>query len=385
MTAIRVVIQQPNLPKYRLAIYQALAARPGIELTMAYGAETGERISRASGFAAHIVPMRAFNVAGHMFRWHWPQWHYADRRLADVLVLSWDVHYLTLLPALLRARYNGVGTILWGHGYSKTETPLRFKARSSVIGLADALMFYNHRGASAFLNQGWDARRAFVALNSLDQTPIAAARQHWLDRPGELAAFRSRHDIDQGPVLLFCARLHPARRLELLVDAAAILRESFANLKVILIGDGPAEAPLRKQIASLGIEKQIRFQGAIYDELELAPWFLSADAFCFPSFIGLSVLHAMGYGLPVITCDQIQAQGPEIEALTPGENGLFYRAGDAGSLAEVLRGYLSDGEARKRMAANALATVQERFSVGRMVDQMEAAVRYAYGRSGGGH
>ena len=39
--------------------------------------------------------------------------------------------------------------------------------------------------------------------------------------------------------------------------------------------------------------------GSIYDEIELAPWFLTADAFVYPENIGLSILHAFGYGLPV--------------------------------------------------------------------------------------
>ena len=62
------------------------------------------------------------------------------------------------------------------------------------------------------------------------------------------------------------------------------------------------ELPALQSIAEeLDVEQYVRWLGSIYDEAQLAPWFLTADAFVYPGAIGLSVLHAMGYGLPVVT------------------------------------------------------------------------------------
>ena len=119
--------------------------------------------------------------------------------------------------------------------------------------------------------------------------------------------------------------------------------------------------------------------GPIYDQMQLAPWFLNAEVFCYPQNIGLSLLHAFGYGLPVVTADRVEAQNPEIAALEHGKNGLTYAHGDADALAAALRQLLDQAPLRQEMSGRAEQTVREDFTIERMVDGMEAAVRYCHG------
>jgi len=270
---------------------------------------------------------------------------------------------------------------VWGHGLSKRESALRSVPRRAAAQLADAALFYTRGAADRWVGQWrWDPRRVFVAPNSLDQGPIQAARRHWLDRPGELAEFRRRHGLEKGPVVLFVARLDAGRRVDLLLEAAVRMRPAYPGLRIVVIGAGPAEDDLRAQAQRLGLSESVHFAGAIYDEMQLAPWFLSATAMCFPANIGLSLLHAFGYGLPVVTSDRRQAHGPEIEALRDGGNGLLCGDGDAGSLAEALRRIADDPALRQRLSGEALRTVDEQYTLGNMVDGLEAAIRFAAGR-----
>ncbi|MCC7351647.1 MAG: glycosyltransferase family 4 protein [Phycisphaerales bacterium] len=372
---IRVVIQQPALPKYRVPVFAELARRPRLEIQLMYA--QGEELPNvaAEGFRAQSVPMSQRMIGGRPLLWHQPQWDHATKTSCDVLVLSWNLHYASLIPALLRARANGVATILWGHGYSKTESAWRSWPRRKVTELATALLFYNHTAARQFVEMGWDPKRIFVALNALDQTPIQAARRHWLDRPEELARFRRENRLDSGPVILFVSRFDPANRLDLLLHAAEQLRARYPRLKLVLIGKGPDEAPLRALSISLGLADRAHFMGAIYDEMKLAPFFLSADLFCYPANIGLSILHAFGYGLPVVTSDRIESQNPEIEALRDGGNGLLYADGDIDALAAALQRVLDDSALRQNISAGAIQTVTEQFTLENMVDGFEAAVR----------
>jgi glycosyltransferase involved in cell wall biosynthesis len=246
-----------------------------------------------------------------------------------------------------------------------------------VARLATALVFYNRATAAAYVREGWDARRVFVALNALDQAPIRAAREDWLSRPDDLAAFRRAHRLDDGgPTALFVSRLDADNRVDLLLQAAARLRARHPRLNVVIVGKGPDQPNLERLAADLGLADRAHFTGAIYDEARLAPWFLSADVFCYPTNIGLSILHAFGYGLPVVTDAATAAQNPEIEALRDGENGLLYPHGDAGGLAAALDGLFSDRERARRMGREALRTAAEEFTLGRMVDGFEAAARY---------
>ncbi|TVQ51021.1 MAG: glycosyltransferase family 1 protein [Phycisphaerales bacterium] len=375
---IRVIIQQYNLFRYRIPVYQELTKRPGIELKVLY-ANTGQTgMAEPDRFDATITPTRTLRLGRHTFFWHSAQWKSVSPKVADVVILSWDLHYLSLLPSLLKARLRGVPTILWGHGYSKNERGWRRTMRNAVARLATAVLFYEDVTAQRFIDEGWPKDRVHVALNSLDLKPIQAARESWTATPDRLDAFKRQHGLEEGPVILFVSRFREDNRTDMLIEAASRLREDFPSLRVVLIGDGPDRERLVSFARDGGVEKHVVFAGAIFDEQEIAPWFLSSDVFCYPVNIGLSILHAFGYGIPVVTSDRREAQNPEIIALESGVNGMVYEHGKIDSMVEVLRNLLAHPDRCAEMGREARRTVEERFNTESMVDGMEGAIRYAY-------
>ena len=53
--------------------------------------------------------------------------------------------------------------------------------------------------------------------------------------------------------------------------------------------------------------------------------------------VGLTAMHSLAYGTPVITHDDEMFQSPEWEIILPGSNGGFFRRGDARDLARAIR------------------------------------------------
>lgn len=377
MRDIRLVIQQLSLRRYRIPVYQELAKREGIRLKVVYGTEGETGMVAPDGFDGVCEPARRIKVGRHVMLWHGAQWRYASRRKCDVLILSWDLHYILLLPSLIKAKLFGIPTVLWGHGYSKQEKGWRQWLRDRVARLAGAILLYNHTAAKQFIERGWKPDRVFVALNSLDQEPIQRARQYWLDHPDQLAQFRQENGLGDGPVALFVSRLLPENRLDLLLHAALTLGREFPDLRVVIVGTGPDEPRLKQLAQELGVADISRFTGAIFDEEQLAPWFLSASVLAYPTNMGLSVLHSFGYGLPVVTTNRPTAHGPEIESLETGYNGLLYADGDADQFTQTLAQIFRDPQLREQLSRNALETIKTRFNIQSMVDGMESAVRYA--------
>lgn len=379
---IRLIIQQPSLAKYRVPVFRELAKYPDIDLKLLYGARPDLPNVEPDGFDAEPVFLWQKSLRGQYVFWHSAQWNSASLKNADVLMLTWNPRYLSLVPTLLKAKAMGVPTILWGHGYSKTENLMRSKLRNSVARLATALMFYNQTAANSYLNAGFDSRSIFVARNSLDQEPIRQAKIFWDSNPDKLDAFRREQNLGSGPSILFVSRLEQANRLDLLVEAVVFLVDEFPKLQVNIVGKGAEEqARLLALAHDRGVSNRLRFVGPIYDETALAPWFLASNVFCYPANIGLSILHAFGYGLPVVTSNDIGSQNPEIEALNPGENGLLYDHLNAKSLADSLRTIFLNHELAQRMSLEAVRTVNEEFSLENMVAGMAAAVRHCAGRS----
>jgi glycosyltransferase involved in cell wall biosynthesis len=376
---IRVTIVQPSLAKYRVPVFRELAARPGIDLQVVYGVNPGIPNVEADGFRTIPLPRWHRRIAGSLVMAQRAEWSYCTRKHSDVVVLRWSPRSLTQPPALLRARRQGVGTVLWGHGYSKQDRGWWRSARNWLADQASAILFYEPETRAAYIDKGWNGDRLFVALNSLEHRDIERSRKWWLEHPEELATFRRQHGLNNGPVILFVSRHQPANRVDLLIEATARIRQSVPELKTVIIGSGEPERGRLLSIAQREkISDRIVFVDGIYDEMKLAPWFMSSSIYCYPANIGLSLIHALWYGLPAVTSNNRELQNPEIVALKHNINGMTYEHGSVESLTVTLNTLLSNDLLRARMSQAARHTVENGFTISHMVDGMEAAIRFAH-------
>lgn len=375
-------MQQLALPKYRVPIFRALAERPGIDFKLVYSTYPGLPNVEPVGFKAELRPLKMWRFRRQEFLWHAGQWDFVSRKHADVVILSWSTRYLSLIPGLIRARLCGIPAIVWGHGYSKHERGWAFFARKWVARLAKAVVFYGNTAAERFVESGFDRSRVFVALNSLDQSAISASRDYWLSHPDELREFQRENGLEGRDCVIFVSRLDPDNRVPLLVEAADQLRKRLPSALVLIVGSGLDMDLLKRMVDEKGLHDHVRLLGSIYDERKVGAYYCSSKVFCYPRNIGLSILHALGYGLPIVTGDDIPSHNPEIEAFRDGENGLFYKDGDATSLASTLEKVLTDEPLRASLAAEARRTVEEKFSLEKMVDGFEAAIRHCVDRKG---
>lgn len=379
---IRVSIVQPALPAYRTPVFRELAARDGLSIRLYFGEQPNLSNAEPTGFAATPIRTRTVRFKGQSVLFQPQLLSLATAKRSDVLVAPWNTRSVLLGPALDRARRGGVGTVVWGHGFSKRESPRRLAMRDRLACKADAVAFYNNAGADAFRarNPGYLERGGgvFVAINSLDQREIQIAREECLNRPDELGRFRGDHALpDGGPVAIFVSRLLEENRVDLLLGATALIPE----LTTVVIGKGPDKQRLEGIARTLGIADRVRFPGPIYGEPNIAPWYLSSQVFVYPVNIGLSAMHALGYGVPIVTSDDIASHNPEIEAVEDGVNALLYKDGDVEAMAAAIRVLTGDRERHAAYSEAARQTVIERFNVPKMVDGLEAAIRHAHTRA----
>jgi glycosyltransferase involved in cell wall biosynthesis len=147
------------------------------------------------------------------------------------------------------------------------------------------------------------------------------------------------------------------------------------------VGTGEDLERLQRIAANLGIERNVSWLGEIYDEERLAPWFLKACCLLYPGAIGLTLLHAFAYGLPVVTHSSRRLHGPEIAALVDGENGLLFEKGNVEDLCSKVRGACDDAGRRRRLSECAFRTVREQYSMTAMIARFRTAVDEASRRS----
>lgn len=174
------------------------------------------------------------------------------------------------------------------------------------------------------------------------------------------------------PVMLCVGRLAKEKNLPLLVRAYAQVKLIRPDVKLVLVGDGPARAELQA-----GVPDAI-FTGTLNRE-QLARHYASADIFGFPSqteTFGNVVLEAMASGLAVVAFDYAAAA----ENIRHGQTGLLAAMDDAESFVQHLVTLTQDGPLLERVRLAARAAVQD-CSWQAIVEQIESVMKQAIARS----
>ena len=188
----------------------------------------------------------------------------------------------------------------------------------SWLKQASSVQAISTRIARELERQGFSSRRIVVLPNAVDTTRF---RPHRTRAPG--APFTA----------VYVGRLVPEKELGTLLDAWALAFRERANTRLVLVGGGPLEQPLRDQAERLGIAAQLTFAGH-RDRVEDV--LAEADIGVLPSRIeGLSnaLLEFMAAGLPPVAS---RISGSE-DFVAPGRNGWLFRVADVAALAACLR------------------------------------------------
>ncbi|MGH8645277.1 MAG: glycosyltransferase family 4 protein [Gammaproteobacteria bacterium] len=361
---------QPAVPHYRAPLFDRLGSEPGIELTVFAGATKGGLKQAAAGTQYRYVhaPVRELQLGRLDLRFQRKQLAETWRKAFDLVILPWDAHYLSLGLAIIKGRLNGVPVVLWGHGYSKMPRRIADWLRNAYGTAADGVIVYSKTVAEILVERwGFKKERVFVAQNAIDQAPIKNATSYWTHAPKELASFQEKWSIVPNKTAIFVSRLESGNEVSMLLHALRLARQHDPAIKLVIVGDGREKSRLQTLATELGESNSVLFTGAIYDEHQLAPWMLSACLFCYPANIGLSLMHAFGYGLPVVTSNNVAQHGPEIEALVHGVNGLFYAQGDVNDMVDKWLRIMNDETLRKDLSAKVLYEVEHQYTIDKMV------------------
>lgn len=239
---------------------------------------------------------------------------------ADVLVLLGNMYVISMWFAVWLARRRGISVLFWGHGLYGREGLLKRWLRVQFLALADCNLVYGEYARGLLIQNGVEPRRIRVVYNSLDHARQLVLRDTMV-QPSFIPA-RGWFKDASVPLLLFVGRMASRKRLDLLIDAVRSLRDKGQIYNLLLIGDGAETEPLRKLANDL--KGQVHFYGSCYDEEELGRLIANADLYVSPGNVGLAAIHALTYGTPVCTHDNITKQGPEVEAIVNGRTGVLF-------------------------------------------------------------
>lgn len=171
---------------------------------------------------------------------------------------------------------------------------------------------------------------------------------------GDARRFRSAHGLPEDrPLLLFVGRVAHEKNVPFLFDALERVLRRRPEAILLVAGEGPALADLRREAAERGLAKSVRFVGYLRRDGELADCYAAATLFVFASRTetqGLVLLEAMATGTPVVALSEMGTKdvlGPGLGCVTPPD--------DAQDFADAIVTLLDSPQVRRKLSEEATA------------------------------
>ena len=247
----------------------------------------------------------------------------------------------------------------WSHGWYGKESRAERFVKKCLFKLPNGGIFlYGNYARSLMIKEGFKPDKLFVIHNSLAYDEQVATRRQLTVKPIFQEHFKNNY-----PNLYFVGRLTPVKKLDMILRAMAILAEKGYHYNLTLIGGGEKREELEALSKQLGLEKNVWFYGPCYDEKVLGELIFNADLCVSPGNVGLTAMHTMVFGTPVISHDDFPHQMPEFESIREGETGTFFKHDDVNSLAEnIFNWFDKKRDKREEVRAACMKEIDENWT-----------------------
>ena len=276
---------------------------------------------------------------------------YVVKGLLSLLKKDYDVYFvlgatrnLSLFFFCLWKRifYPKKRIYFWTHGYYGKEKRMELLLwKRPLFKLPDGIFPYSKYSKELMVADGLNSEIIHPIHNSLAYEEQLQLR----NSIGPSSVFGS-HFGNTNPVLVMIGRLNLRKHLDMLFYAVSLLKQKGESYNIVLIGDGEDRQALEKLVDERGLEKETWFYGACYDEKKNAELLYNSDLCVVPGDIGLTAIHSLMFGTPAISHNCFKYQGPEFEAIKPGETGDFYEYGSVESLSNVISKWFKEHKDR---------------------------------------
>lgn len=246
-------------------------------------------------------------------------------------------------------------TFLWTHGWYGREEGSNKAFKKYFYKLTDGLLLYSNYAKELLIKEGFDKNKLTPIYNSLDYDKHLALRSLLKGT----SIFRN-YFKNNNPTLIYVGRVQKSKRIDLILEAIKILDKKGIKLNFLIVGDNiDADISIKKARDN----PNIWIYGSCYDENKLAELFFNSAVCVSPGKVGLTAIHSMSFGTPVITNDNLSIQGPEFEAIIEGETGSFFEEDNVADLADKIITFINISlDMRKSIRDSCFKIIDERYN-----------------------
>lgn len=320
--------------------------------------------SKLNGYRGELKTIRV-----RSFRWQFGISRFFFKNY-DSYIITGDSSYLSYWLLLLNCILRRKKIYMWTHGRIDSSRGGNFMSKTFYSKATGGLLLYGNYYRDILAGNGFPPDKLHVVFNSLDYENQYRIRQNL--KPG---SFYKEHFHNNDPVVIFIGRLQKAKKLELIIESQKRLKERGIFFNTIFIGPGDEEQALRNMALKSGITDRVWFFGPCYEEEAIAEMIYNSALTVCPGDIGLTAIHSLVYGTPVVTHSFFAKHGPEFEAISPGETGDFFDIDNTDDLAGKISLWINKAlneEEREMIRAKCYRIVDLYYNPGYQISQLKS-------------
>lgn len=284
-------------------------------------------------------------------------------------ILDGEPYCLSSWVILLLAKLKGKTTIAWTHGWYGRENFVKKCIKKLFYNLHDKLLVYNEYAIHLMKEVGIHSQMYCIA-NSLDSDKEKEIRKTMHE-----TSIYHNHFKNDAPTIIYCGRIQKWKKLEMIVDSIATLKEQGTMINAIFIGKDVEGVDLGAYAEKMNVEKQIWMYGPCYEDKVLAELFYNSQVCVSPGNVGLTAIHSLTFGCPVITHGDFPHQGPEFESIIPGKTGDFFIHDNVTDLTEKIKKWISlTQQERENVRQLAYQEVDNKWNIHCQISTIKKAI-----------
>lgn len=281
-----------------------------------------------------------------------------------------DTYCINVWLFIFLAPLFGKRILWWTHGAYGNEGGIKKFILKLKISLLYGVLLYGEYAKKILTDYGVNEKKLHVIYNSLAYDEQLEIR----NTIRESSIYRE-HFANDNKNIVFTGRLTKVKKLHQLIEAVSELKVRGIPMNVTFVGDGTEMENLKLCVENKGLRDIVWFYGACYDEKLLSTLIYNADMCVSPGNVGLTAMHAMTFGTPVISHDNYPLQMPEFEAIEEGKTGAFFKENDVVSLADAIERWLALELDRETVRQNCYTVIDQKYNPHRQIELLKTIIK----------
>ena len=334
--------------------------RQALELSLQVAVSYGIKIVMIPSLVRRINPfmdLLAFSSIFKLIRKEKP--HIVHTHTSKAGIHGRLAAWLAGVPLIVHTPH---GHVFYGH-FGKLMTTIFILLERLFATFTSKIITLTERGTDEHLQFGVGRREQFVAI------PSGVDLERLYARSIDPTVGKAQLGLSPACLLVgTVGKIVPIKGHQTLISAAAEVIHVFPSVHFVIVGEGPLESELQRQVKMLSLQDHVHFVKAWGEEAWT--WIASFDLFVLPSLnegMGRVLIEAMALAKPVVA----SRVGGIPEIVVDGETGILVPPMDPKLMADAIHYLLKDKDQRQRMGEEGKKRADSRLSANTMVMRIE--------------